>query len=344
VYRLFLVTLASALAGIPALVSAHEVYVLDFAAIADALNASSPNPFDAYAGNQYQFFFWGFITFVGFSTIFFMSVFHLFEERFDPLLFRLKKYAQPVARISFGLSLISCAYFGGLFGPELPLAALFRSYTWIATIVLYTSGILVTLGLFTRIGALVALCILIPASTHWGFYMFTYSNYLGEIFLALILGGGFLSVDKMRHGYPLPTFRKIAHMLEPYAFPILRVLFGISIVYAAFFAKFLHSNLALATIAEYDLVKYFQFEPLFIVLGAFIIESLIGIFFIIGLEIRWVTVFFLFWIFLSLLYFGESVWPHLILIGLNLTFFFHGYDRYSIEGYFLKRRLTEPVL
>ena len=117
-----------------------------------------------------------------------------------------------------------------------------------------------------------------------------------------------------------------------------------SVVYAAVYAKFLHANLTLSTIEQYHLLNFFHFDPLFVVLGAFIIESLIGIFFIVGIAIRWTAIFFLFWIGLSLLYFGEAVWPHLVLIGLNITLILHGYDRYSLEGRLFKRRLLEPVL
>jgi hypothetical protein len=47
---------------------------------------------------------------------------------------------------------------------------------------------------------------------------------------------------------------------------------------------------------------------------------------------------------LSLWYFQESVWPHIVLIGLPIAFFMHGYDKYSLEGYFLKKGRREPVL
>src|SRR3989338_7850695 len=46
----------------PSLVSAHEVYVLDAATVGEAMNTPSVNPFLAYTGNEYQFFFWGFFT------------------------------------------------------------------------------------------------------------------------------------------------------------------------------------------------------------------------------------------------------------------------------------------
>ncbi len=79
-------------------------------------------------------------------------------------------------------------------------------------------------------------------------------------------------------------------------------------------------------------------------LGAAIIELLIGTFFILGIEIRFTALFVLFWLSLSLSYFGEAVWPHIVLIGIPVAFIFYGYDKYSLEGRFFKRRGREPVL
>jgi uncharacterized membrane protein YphA (DoxX/SURF4 family) len=153
--------------------------------------------------------------------------------------------------------------------------------------------------------------------------MLTYANYLGEIILLLTVG-----------------FKKI----KPYGFLILRVLFGTALIYTSFYAKILYSNLALMTVTKYNLTNYLHFEPHFLVLGAACVEILIGLFFILGIEIRATAIFLLFWLTLSLMFFGEVVWPHIILIGIPIAFFFYGYDKYSIEGYFFKKGDAEPVL
>ncbi len=337
----YVLSIFALLAFVPALAIAHEVYVLDPATIASSIASPSPNPLMAIFANLSQFFFWGFVCFVGFSTIFFMSIFHRFEERFAPLFARLKKYAAPTGRIALGLSLIACGYNAALFGPELPFSSLAPDGVLLLQAICYASGTLIALGLYTRLGALLLLPVLLLSLIVYGLYMPMYAAYFGELAFLAVLGGGLYAVSD---GWSPRSIKRLAHRLEPYAFPILRIAFGISIVYAAVYAKFIHSNLALETIAQYNLVAVFPFDPLFTVLGAFIIESLIGIFFIIGLEIRWNAIFFLFWLTLSLLYFGEAVWPHLIIIGLNLAFIFHGYDRYSLEGRFFKKGALEPVL
>lgn len=337
---LFIVALLAPLAA-----SAHEVYVLGASTIANALSAPSANPFTAFYTNRFQFFFWGFVSFVTVSTIFFMTLFRVLEEHLSPLLNRLKRFAPLIERVTLGLSLIAFAYNGALFGPELPLVGIYSALTPLVQLVLYVAGILITAGLFTRAAALaVGLVALVSIPVH-GWYMLTYTAYFVVAVVVFIMGSGAYSLDRLLHrtrkNAPIERIRK---RFERYEMVTLRLGFGFSVASAAFYAKFLHSNLALDVVTHYHLTQYFHFEPLFIVLGALIIETLIGIFIMLGLQIRWTALFFLFWLTLSLLYFGEAVWPHLALFGLNFMLFCHGYDRYSLEGRFFKRRGLEPVL
>ncbi len=341
--RFVLLTLVvSASAAVPLFASAHEAYVLHHAVFVREIAEQSPNPFLAIQGNEFRFAFWGVIAFLVVVSIFCISLFHKYEIMMLPLYRRLRRFAQPIARITLGLCLLACAYYGGLFGPELPLRDMAGDYDWLLRDALYACGTLVVLGLYTRLGALGALAIFGWATLKEGTYILTYTNYLGEILLTLILGGGALSLG----GKKLPKskrWQKLIKRFEPYSFLIMRVGFGVAVMYAAFYAKFLHSNLALQTIHDYQLTNYFHFDPLFIVLGAFILEMILGLFIILGIELRWTAIFFLFWLGLSLLYFGESVWPHLVLLGLNLVVLFHGYDKYTVECFLFKRHRREMV-
>lgn len=318
---------AAVLAGVfllcaPAVVSAHEVYVLSPETIATDLSTASPNPFGAFYTNQFQFFLWGFIAFVLVSTVFFASITHRLELFFEPYLSRLRPWAAPVARVTLGLCLIASAYNSALFGPELPLGA-FGSWALLVQGALYIAGLALLCNIRPRTAACVALAVFAGGVMLHGWYMLTYTNYLGEILLALFV---------------------VRSAWEPYAFLLLRVGFGVSVAVAALYAKFLHSNLALSVIQQYNLTQFFHFDPLFIVLGACIIEVLMGIFFIVGFELRHTALFFLFWIFLSLLYFGESVWPHLVLVGVNIAIFMYGYDEWTVEGRLFNRGKFQPFL
>src|SRR3989344_2942241 len=324
--------------ALPLIASAHEVYVLSPEEIATGV--STP-PFDMLAtleANLGSFVFWGFIVFVVVSTIFFMSIFHVLERLFAPYFTRLKRHASTVARVTVGVGLVAGAYFGANYGPELPLAAIFGSQATIIALLTGLVGLMLIANVWSRAAAAVAAALFLVNTAWHGIYMLTYVNYFGEFIVLLI--GSHTALKK----------RDWTHSFAPYSWAILRVAFGISLIYSSFYAKILHNNLALqvATLNfgghEHSLAYYFGFEPHFLVLGAALIEILIGFLYIFGVEVRWTSIFLLFWLSLSLWYFGESVWPHIVLIGLPLAFIMHGYDKYSIEGHFFKRGQREPVL
>jgi len=324
----------------PVVTRAHEVYVLSPDEIATGVNTP---PFDMLAtlqANLGSFVFWGFIVFVVVSTIFFMSIFRGLERLFDPYFARLKRHAATVARVTIGTGLVAGAYYGANYGPELPLAAIFGSSASTVAPIAGLVGLMLVVNLWTRSAAAIATALFLINVLWHGIYMLTYVNYLGEFIVLLTAAHGTLK----KHG------RDLALSLAPYSWVILRVTFGISLIYSSVYAKILHNHLALQVASltfpghTNPLAYYFGFEPHFLVLGAALIEILIGLFYIFGVEIRWTSIFLLFWLSLSLWFFGESVWPHIVLIGIPLAFIMHGYDKYSIEGYLLKRGRHEPVL
>jgi uncharacterized membrane protein YphA (DoxX/SURF4 family) len=321
---------------------AHEVYVLDRETIAQAMLTPSPNPFMAYIGNEYVFYLSGFIALVVVLTVFAATLFRAFEKRADPVLYALKKYALPVARITVGLCFVAFALSGNLYGSEVFLSDAFGDTTWIMQALLLVLGIGATVGIYTRAIGVGMLLVYATALLVYGTYILTYTDFLGAALLLSILGGGLYSVDSLlntREG-----LSRLTHALQPLAFPLLRICFGFGVVYASVYAKFLHSELALAVVNVHDLTRFFPFDPLFVVLGALIIEFIAGLMVMFGVALRWALIFLAFWLTLSLVYFQELIWPHGILFGLAVALLLHGYDRYSLEGYFFKQNGREPVL
>ena len=327
-----------------AFASAHEVYVLDAGTVAAGMATVSPNPFTAYFGNEYNFFFWGFISLVAFSTILCASLFRIFEKALDPVLFYLKRWAHPLVRITVGTCLISFGIAGKLYGTEIDLANLFGSLSAVMQWLFILGGAATIAGIYVRIVAAFSIAVYAYAASMLGWYVLTYTDHLGAPLLLLVLGAGSWSLENLLHRGHLPhSVRGYLQPFVPFAFPAMRMLFGFGLMFASVYAKFIHSQLALDVVNQYHLTDYFPFDPLFIVLGALIIEFLAGLMMFLGIEIRWTGLFLIFWLTLSLLYFQEAVWPHIILFGLGLAVFFHGYDRYSLEGRFFKRRGIEPT-
>ena len=335
--------LGFALLLVPGITSAHEVYVLDRASIDSAMAAVSPNPFMAYFGNESDFVLWGIISFVVFSTVLAASLFHVFEKRLGSFLRSLKKYAVPVARITVGLCFIAFAVAGRLYGSELTLSHVFGSGAMLMQIVLLLLGVGATLGYRTRLVGLGMLIVYGLAFWSVGSYILTYTDFLGAALLITILGGGLYSLDGMLGIHAPRALTSFTNSLEPYAFALLRMCFGWGVLYASVYAKFIHSQLALEVVIQYDLTRFFPFDPLFVVLGALIIEFIAGAMVFFGIALRWTLIFLAFWLTLSLIYFQELIWPHGILFGLAIALFMHGYDRYSLEGFFMKRKGREPV-
>jgi uncharacterized membrane protein YphA (DoxX/SURF4 family) len=127
---------------------------------------------------------------------------------------------------------------------------------------------------------------------------------------------------------------------QKYKFVILRILFGFSLIFASLYAKFWFNQLALETITKYGLTNYFPFDPQFLLLGAFCVEILIGLCYILGFQVRLTSIVFMVFLVQSVLFFQEAVWPHVILFGTAVAMLVHGDGNYSLGGY-LGRRLRK---
>lgn len=335
---------------VPLAALAHEVYVLSPGQIAQALGTPSFSLWNVAMNNLGEFTFWAFVGILVVFCVFWISTLRFLERWLDPFFLKIRKYATFIARFTIGISFLASAYYQATYGPELPIAQNFGSWSGVLTITLVAIGILTVVGLYARLASFAGLVIFGIATWQHGSYMLTYVNYLGEMIVLLILGAHNYSLDNIfSRGREtmsrVPAWlKKAKEYLAPRSFAILRVLFGAALIYASYYAKILHNNLALFTVEQYHLDKLLGFGPHFLVLGAAIVELLIGLFFILGIEIRFTALFFLFWLCLSLWFFGEVVWPHLILIGIPIAYLCYGYDRYSVEGWFFRKKKFAPVL
>jgi uncharacterized membrane protein YphA (DoxX/SURF4 family) len=181
------------------------------------------------------------------------------------------------------------------------------------------SGMILT-GFLTELAALGALLIFTIGWQIEGWYLLTYMNYLGEIVVLILFGSRRYSVDRWIFG----SLKRFPH-LRDYEQAIVRVCYGIALSYAAIDIKFLHPILTVTVVNEYHLTQFhwlFPSDPLLVTFGAALSELVIGIFIILGFEIRLTVLISLFYITMSLLYFREVVWPHLLLYGISLNLIF----------------------
>jgi hypothetical protein len=318
-------------------VYAHEVYVLDDATIRSGFGTRGINVFDALSDSRNANMF---LVGAGFMLVGFILLSYLIHTKLskatDEQLKKVRKYAHLIIRIGLGISFAWGAYHNSIFGPEVPLASIPGGMIWKP--VLFTVGIMLIFGAFTRIAAVIALLSFIVVTFDRGWYMMNYLNYLGEITVLVLERGELFSIDRLvkwkshlfHHKFP-HWFEKLEQLGEKYSFPIIRISFGIALIWAAMSVKILYPALSLDVLHNFGLDTREALAPLFIVLAAGIIEIWLGLVLITGFLYRFHMLVLVFFVGYSVWFFGEAVWPHAILVGLAIGLFLHGTDKYCIE-------------
>jgi len=309
---------------------AHEVYVLTPGQTILDQQADSPNPFTALSdpANVKLFLLFAVLTLA-------ILVFALFLKSIKPMQ-RLGKFidkasvfAPDLIRVAFGASLVLSATNNSLFGPELPLYSF--PMPEVFKVLLLVAGIGLILGVLTSLFAALAGLFFVYGFLYEGIYMLTYVNYLGEALAVMLFPVQNFSVDRLI--LRLRKLKPAKPKFAKYSMPTARLLFGFSLLWTALSVKLADSALSLDVVEQYNLTDYFQFDPLFIVLGAALVESLIAILYMLGLLQRFNTVFFLIFLTLSITFFKEDIWPHYLLIALGIGIFLHKPDDWALDKY-----------
>ncbi|MEX2515068.1 MAG: DoxX family membrane protein [Candidatus Paceibacterota bacterium] len=328
---------------LPTQTEAQTIDNLSTSHVADSLRGDGADHVLAIHQNISDFIFWGFASTTIIAVVLLVSVTQKLEELFDPTLHRIKKFAPFIMQGTLGVALLLSAIFGSLFGAEVPLDAIFSGYAEIIRLVLAVTGGMLLTGILPHLAGLVVIILFVPFIADTGLYALNYATHLGEAMTIFLLGGTY---QIMRSNLPLiPKFyRSLELHLHKYKFMIVRIAFGISLIFTAFYTNYLHGNAALETVTSSRIMEIFPFDPTFLVIGVLVVEILLGIFFIIGFEIRFAALTYMIFLVSSIIFFQEVVWSHTILIGACVALFTHGYDRYTIGGSVLKRGNLEPIL
>lgn len=311
---------------------AHEVYVLTPSEVRADEHSPKVRLLDSLSSSNNLKFFILFV--VAISLFLLLSVLIKSRspfKRIGAFLDKCTAFAPDFIRVVFGVSLIFSAQHQAVFGPELPTAGF--SYYPLITPFLYICGVALIIGIKIRLFAILTAIFWLFTLLDRGWYMLNYLNYFGEA-LAMIL----LYRQKYSLDYVLGGAKKKAAAHEQWSMPVARILFGFSILYAAINVKVVTTALSLDVAQRYELSRYFHFDPLFIVLGAAFVESLIGILYILGLARRLNSIVFVTFITLSILFFKESVWPHYLLLGLAIGILLHKPDVLALDKYLPPKR------
>ncbi|MDE1970525.1 MAG: hypothetical protein KGI50_03030 [Patescibacteria group bacterium] len=254
-----------------------------------------------------------------------MRVHHAFEH--------LAPYGSLFVRSAIAIAFFYSALSWSFLGPELllrqmPVPVLLRA-------LLFVSSILIAVGWYTEIAAFITLIIFLIGWRTFGMYMVTYLNYFGEIVALLLFGTRTWSFDRVLRGTHV-----FFESWKRYETTIVRVCYGIALMYAALVVKFLHPALTIHVVTTWHLTQFhwlFPSDPVLVTLGAGLAEFAIGLFIFLGFELRLTVLISLFYITLSLIYFRELVWPHVLLYGISLNLLVQP-ERFTLDRLFFRKK------
>ncbi len=308
---------------------AHEAYVLPASEFNAGLSVFAQNPFAPLIDPTH----WQ--TFLLISVLVALAYFLVAwwsTSKASDALDKLARKAAVVGPILIRLAVSAAFFYSALsnviLGPELQLDGL--SYAPLFRFLLFLTSLMILTGTLTELAALIGIAMFAVVTAHFGLYMFTYSNYLGELIVLLLFGSRTWSVDGFI--FKKRLWIKKLKKYKDLEVPIVRILYGIALTYAGYSIKFAHQQLTIDVYNQYHLVDFFHASAGFIAAGAGLAEIMIGVFILVGFFVRWTVFISLVFITLSLIYFQEMLWPHLILYGISISLMINSRDRFTIDA------------
>lgn len=309
----------------------HEAYTVPQEQFHEGLASTTANPLAPLALHHYIWLTLGVFGFVGVTYLVEM-LFIATETGYtvDTFIKHGEKYGPVLVRVAVGLSFLFAAYTDTIFGPELSLFQL--PFPHVLKFVLFAVGVMLLTGFLVETAAVAGLVLFTITAFQFGEYLLTYANYLGELLVLVLFGSRHLSLDGLLFG---ERDRSVFDWLDRFSdleIPIIRVFYGVALIYAGVTIKFLHQDIAVQVFHQYHLGQFFpasaQWTAAFFGVG----EVLVGLLILLGLTVRWTTLLSLFFITISLFYFQELLWPHLILYGISFNLIINTQDRLSLDG------------
>ena len=206
--------------------------------------------------------------------------------------------------------------------PDLELSMLGPQWMWLreAQIVL---SIMFLFGIYVRFASILLLALSVLALVLFGRDMVTYFTAVVGICIYLLLQG-----PGSRY-IPLPIMPAIVPMVEKLALVprqraqfLLRIFAGFNFLYLGVYFKVLQPNLALGIIEIYE-VPVLNIAPEFFVLMMAVVETFTGIFLLLGVLMRPMSIFLLIAFIFFASFLEESFTAHMLFYGIMLTFLFN---------------------
>lgn len=315
---------------LPTKAFAHEAYVLTRQEFARGLSINTPNPLSGLLDPA-------FLNITILITIcviagYFLAILFAttpLASYLDKVIKKANVIGPLIIRVAISASFFYAGLANSVLGPELNLANIPEGM--VVRFLLFLISFMVLSGIFTEVAAFLGLVVFIYIAKFYGLYMITYANYLGELIVLFLFGSRFFSFDKYFFGKK--TWFKKIEKFRDLEVPVVRVMYGIALMYAGWNVKFMHQNLSIMVYNQYHLKDFFHASASFIASGAGLTEILIGFFIATGFVMRFTVIISLTFITLSILYFREMLWPHFMLYGISFSLIINSGDKFTLDRY-----------
>src|SRR5258708_1972833 len=317
---------------------AHENYIVSKDVIDRGMQDWSINVFDALK-NPHNL---TIALTVGISFLIVIAFYYWFATSRAGIIFNrkiqtLEPAGHVMVRIALAGSFIASAYFNSFLGPEIPLASL--PFGQLLQPVLLGVGLLLVVGLFTEVASIVGFIILVLTARVYKDYMITYFNYFGEFLALIFFGSRVFSFDSL-----IASSKSWMDKYKEWEIPLIRISYGISVLYPAITIKILHATIMVQIAEQYKLNQIhwlFPSDPLLISLCTGVAQIAVGLPIIFGFATRFnAFVTFVLYV-MSILFFKEPVWPHYILLALALYLVINNGGGYSIDRWIENLRIKK---
>ncbi|MEK7564271.1 MAG: DoxX family membrane protein [Patescibacteria group bacterium] len=234
-------------------------------------------------------------------TIFLVSIGFYLESnikipsRFRAILDKIGPMAESLASIGFGAALIIFSLSGFVFAPNLHAEGSFILFLQ------GIAGVMIMLGIFERIGALLLLLtFVLGIARYGGIEMMDTFEMVGFALYALLVGRPKWKLISTSYGL------KFLNNFESYAVPILRIATGINLIILALSEKIFASSLTYDFLSNYhwNFMQSFGMSNYWFAFSSGVVELLFGLFFVLGLITRTATIFLAFFLITTLILLG----------------------------------------
>lgn len=202
-------------------------------------------------------------------------------------LYSLGPIVSSLCSIGVGLALIIFTYNGFVFAPDMEVQGLFGSILLLLQLI---SGVMILFGLYERVGAIIlAIVYLGSIKVHGLIEMLDAVEVLGVAIYVFIMGRPRWRIASSK------IFIGFSDKLKNYAVPFLRVFTGLNLFVLGFSEKILAPSLTQNFLQHYNwnfmhTLGFNSFTNYWFAFSAGVVESLFGLFLILGLVTRLTTI------------------------------------------------------